>query len=200
MKQQDPNRLNIPSSNNVMRSKYLSAHLYSSSKTDGLNSRTTYLGRSSVRWECTTRHSGHNTCNFPCSLHLAAQKKKNTESGSSPTLIPCTRPFIRSQQPSLISMVFMHLCCSQIHDIPLSHESYPLLVRKVCNNIYRTLRTVRSALQGILQLFASLLSLEFTHAYPSAYLTPRIKNARYDIVHNPFLISQVYLTHPFLMP
>jgi len=70
MKQQDPNRLNIPSSNDVMRSKYLSAHLYSSSKTGGLNSRTTYLGRSSVRWECTIHHSGHNTCNFPCSLHL----------------------------------------------------------------------------------------------------------------------------------
>lgn len=76
MKQQVPNRLNIPSSNNVMRSKYLSAHLYSSSKTDGLNSITTYLGRCSVRWECTIRHSGHNTCNFPCSVHLAAQKKK----------------------------------------------------------------------------------------------------------------------------
>ena len=111
MKQQVPNRLNIPSSNIVMRSKYLSAHLYRSSKTDGLNSRATYLGRSSVRWECTIRHSGHNTCNFPRSLHLAAQKKKNTESGSSPTLLPCTRPSIRSQQPSLISTVFIHLCC-----------------------------------------------------------------------------------------
>ena len=46
----------------------------------------------------------------------------------------------------------------------------------------------------------SLLSLEFTHAVSSAYLTSRIKNGRYDTARNPFFISQVYITQTFLMP
>lgn len=82
---------------------------------------------------------------------------------------------------------------------PLHQFPFPLRKHATTHIVHRAQFVLRYK-PSFNFFFTSLLSLEFTHAFSSACLTSRIKNAWYDIVHNPFLISQVYITHPFLMP